>query len=113
MSAHNHQFDDAVAIAAIVDAFYSDKYPLGRVKVQKLLYLLHRHQGICVSDFKKKTAGPYADTVRYKGGEPIARKTSTSYLKAVSKELGISEERIWLRRSTMLSGGVCRQIYSG
>ena len=73
-SAHNHQFDDAVAIAAIVDAFYSDKYPLGRVKVQKLLYLLHRHQGVSVSDFKKKAAGPYADTVRYKGGEPIARK---------------------------------------
>lgn len=73
-SAHNHQFDDAVAIAAIVDAFYSDKYPLGRVKVQKLLYLLHRHQGVSVSDFKKKAAGPYADTVRYKGGEPIAKK---------------------------------------
>ena len=73
-SAHNHHFDDAVSIAAIVDAFYSDKYPLGRVKVQKLLYLLHRHQGVCVSDFKKKAAGPYADTVRYKGGEPIARK---------------------------------------
>lgn len=73
-SAHSHQFDDAVSIAAIVDAFYSDKYPLGRVKVQKLLYLLHRHQGVCVSDFKKKAAGPYADTVRYKGGEPIARK---------------------------------------
>ena len=72
--AHNHQFDDAVAIAAIVDAFYSDKYPLGRVKVQKLLYLLHRHQAVSVSDFKKKAAGPYADTVRYKGGEPIAKK---------------------------------------
>lgn len=71
---HNHQFDDAVTIAAIVDAFYSDKYPLGRVKVQKLLYLLHRHQGVSVSDFKKKAAGPYADTVRYKGGEPIAKK---------------------------------------
>lgn len=71
---HNHQFDYAVAIAAIVDAFYSDKYPLGRVKVQKLLYLLHRHQGVSVSDFKKKAAGPYADTVRYKGGEPIAKK---------------------------------------
>ena len=51
--AHNHQFDDAVAIAAIVDAFYSDKYPLGRVKVQKLLYLLHRHQAVSVSDFKR------------------------------------------------------------
>lgn len=73
-SAHNHQFDDAVAIAAIVNAFYSDKYPLGRVKVQKLLYLLHRHQAVSVSDFKKKAAGPYADTVRYKGGEPIAKK---------------------------------------
>lgn len=73
-SAHNHQFDDVVAIAAIVDAFYSDKYPLGRVKVQKLLYLLHRHQAVSVSDFKKKAAGPYADTVRYKGGEPIAKK---------------------------------------
>lgn len=71
---HNHQFDYAVAIAAIVDAFYSDKYPLGRVKVQKLLYLLHRHQGVSVSDFKKKAAGPYADTVWYKGGEPIAKK---------------------------------------
>ena len=73
-TAHNRQFDDAVAIAAIVDAFYSDKYPLGRVKVQKLLYLLHRHQAVSVSDFKKKAAGPYADTVRYKGGEPIAKK---------------------------------------
>ena len=73
-TAHNRQFDDAVSIAAIVDAFYSDKYPLGRVKVQKLLYLLHRHQAASVSDFKKKAAGPYADTVRYKGGEPIAKK---------------------------------------
>ena len=73
-TAHNRQFDDAVSIAAIVDAFYSDKYPLGRVKVQKLLYLLHRHQAVSVSDFKKKAAGPYADTVRYKGGEPIAKK---------------------------------------
>lgn len=73
-SAHNRQFDDAVSIAAIVDAFYSDKYPLGRVKVQKLLYLLHRHQAVSVSDFKKKAAGPYADTVRYRGGEPIAKK---------------------------------------
>lgn len=73
-TAHNHQFDDAVSIAAIVDTFYSDKYPLGRVKVQKLLYLLHRHQSVSVSDFKKKAAGPYADAVRYKGGEPIAIK---------------------------------------
>ena len=69
---HNHQFDDAVVIAAIVNAFYTDKFPLGRKKVQKLLYLLRRKQDADTSAFKKKAAGPYADEVRYKGGEPIA-----------------------------------------
>jgi type I restriction enzyme S subunit len=71
---HNQHFDDAVMIAGIVDAFYSEKYPLGRKKVQKLLYLLRRYQEESVVAFKKKAAGPYADEVRYKGGEPIARK---------------------------------------
>lgn len=72
---HNKQFDDAVTIAAIVNAFYSDKYPLGRKKVQKLLYLLRRHQDESTAAFKKKAAGPYADEVRYKGGEPVALKS--------------------------------------
>lgn len=84
--AHNHQFDDAVSIAAIVDDFYSDKYPLGRVKIQKLLYFLHRHKAVSVSDFKKKVAGPYADTVRYKGGEPIAKKNK--YIVSESSKQG-------------------------
>ncbi|MCL2273045.1 MAG: restriction endonuclease subunit S [Treponema sp.] len=70
---HTPQFDDAVMIAGIVNVFYSEKYPLGRKKVQKLLYLLHRHQDKSTTAFKKKAAGPYADEVRYKGGEPIAR----------------------------------------
>jgi len=70
---HNQQFDDAVMIAGIVNALYSDKYPLGRKKVQKCLYLLRRHQDESTAAFKKKAAGPYADEVRYKGGEPIAR----------------------------------------
>jgi len=79
----NKHIEDAVLIAAIVDTFYSDKYPLGRVKIQKLLYLLRRKQEASVADFKKKAAGPYADEIRYKGGEPIAIKnkyivTSTS-----------------------------------
>jgi type I restriction enzyme S subunit len=60
-------------IAGIVNALYSDKYPLGRKKVQKCLYLLRRHQDESTAAFKKKAAGPYADEVRYKGGEPIAR----------------------------------------
>jgi type I restriction enzyme S subunit len=70
---HNQQFDDAVMIAGIVNALYSDKFPLGRKKVQKCLYLLRRHQDESTTAFKKKAAGPYADEVRYKGGEPIAR----------------------------------------
>lgn len=69
----NQHIEDAVLIAAIVNAFYSDKYPLGRKKVQKLLYLVRRHQESSVACFKKKAAGPYADEVRYKGGEPIAK----------------------------------------
>ncbi|MBP3709821.1 MAG: restriction endonuclease subunit S [Treponema sp.] len=71
-SGHNRHFDDAVMIAAIVDAFYSPRYPLGRKKVQKLLYLMRRKQEADMSAFKKKAAGPYADEIRYKGGEPIA-----------------------------------------
>jgi type I restriction enzyme S subunit len=69
---HNRQFDDAVMIAGIVNAFYSKKYWLGRKKVQKLLYFLRRHQGESTAAFKKKAAGPYANTIRYDGGEPIA-----------------------------------------
>lgn len=72
--AHNQYFDDAVVIAGIVNAFYSAKYPLGRKKVQKLLYLVRRKEQANTSAFHKKAAGPYADEVRYKGGEPIARK---------------------------------------
>jgi type I restriction enzyme S subunit len=33
---------------------------------------LRRHQDESTTAFKKKAAGPYADEVRYKGGEPIA-----------------------------------------
>jgi type I restriction enzyme S subunit len=73
---HNQQFDDAVMIAGIVNVLYSDRFPLGRKKVQKCLYLLRRHQDESTEAFKKKAAGPYADEVRYKGGEPIARKAS-------------------------------------
>jgi len=77
---HNQQFDDAVMIAGIVNVLYSDKYPLGRKKLQKCLYLLRRHQDESTEAFKKKAAGPYADEIRYKGGEPIAIRNG--YIKA-------------------------------
>ncbi len=83
--AHNQHFDDAVMIAGIVNAFYSEKYPLGRKKVQKLLYLVRRKEQADTSAFHKKAAGPYADEVRYKGGEPIAQKNQYIQVKRSNK----------------------------
>lgn len=84
--AHNQHIEDAVLIGAIVNAFYSDKYTLGRKKIQKLLYLVRRHQEASVACFKKKAAGPYADEVRYKGGEPIAK--ANKYITTKTNTLG-------------------------
>ncbi len=72
---HNQHYDDAIAISAIVNAFYDDRFILGRVKVQKLLYLLRRKQDADMSAFKKKAAGPYNEEARYNGGESIAAKS--------------------------------------
>ena len=89
--AHNQHFDDAVMIAGIVNAFYSEKYPLGRKKVQKLLYLVRRKEQADISAFHKKAAGPYADEVRYKGGEPIAQKNK--YIQVERSEKGSRFEK--------------------
>ena len=90
---HNQQFDDAVMIAGIVNALYSDKYPLGRKRVQKCLYLLRRYQDEGTTAFKKKAAGPYADEVRYKGGEPIARSAHYITVTAVKGRQGTTFAR--------------------
>ena len=89
--AHNQHFDDVVMIAGIVNAFYSEKYPLGRKKVQKLLYLVRRKEQADISAFHKKAAGPYADEVRYKGGEPIAQKNK--YIQVKRSEKGSRFEK--------------------
>ena len=89
--AHNQHFDDAVMIAGFVNAFYSEKYPLGRKKVQKLLYLVRRKEQADISAFHKKAAGPYADEVRYKGGEPIAQKNK--YIQVKRNEKGSRFEK--------------------
>lgn len=88
---HTQQFDDAVMIAGIVNVLYSVKYPLGRKKVQKCLYLLRRRQHESTEAFKKKAAGPYADEVRYKGGEPIARRAK--YIATTSSKQGTTFAR--------------------
>lgn len=90
-TSHNQYFDDAVMIAGIVNAFYSEKYPLGRKKVQKLLYLVRRKEQADISAFHKKVAGPYADGIRYKGGEPIAQKNK--YIQVKRSEKGSRFEK--------------------
>lgn len=72
---HNEQFDDAVSLAAIVNAFYHPKYMLGRVKTYKLLYLMRRKQEADMAGFKEMAAGPYKSDARYNGGEDIAIKS--------------------------------------
>lgn len=109
IQAHNHHIEDAVLIGAIVNAFYSDKYILGRKKIQKLLYLVRRHQEASVACFKKKAAGPYADEIRYKGGEPIAK--NNKYITTKSNTLGtafskgenIEKALVYIEKWEMLS----------
>ena len=82
---HDEQFDDAVLISAIVNAFYTPQYPLGRKKVQKLLYLARRFQNAAPSGFLKKAAGPYKPSARYSGGEKIAQKSGYVTLTGADK----------------------------
>ena len=82
---HDEQFDDAVLISAIVNAFYTPQYPLGRKKVQKLLYLARRFQNTAPSGFLKKAAGPYKPSARYSGGEKIAQKSGYVTLTGADK----------------------------
>jgi type I restriction enzyme S subunit len=72
--AHNKEFEDAVIIAAIVNGFYNPQYRLGRVKVTKLRYLFDRKRGADVSSYMEKAAGPYDPSVRYSGGEAVAKR---------------------------------------
>lgn len=82
---HDEQFDDAVLISAIVNAFYTPQYPLGRKKVQKLLYFARRFQNTAPSGFLKKAAGPYKPSARYCGGEKIAQKSGYVTLTGADK----------------------------
>ena len=50
-----------------------------------MLYLVRRKEQADISAFHKKAAGPYADEVRYKGGEPIAQKNKYIQIKRSEK----------------------------
>lgn len=68
----NRAFNDAVVISVLAKQFGSEAYPLGRMRYQKLSYLLHRHAEGQVEGYLKKAAGPYNPNTRYGGSEKIA-----------------------------------------
>ena len=69
---HNWQFNEAVVISTLVRNFGTERYPLGRMRYSKLMYLLHRHKEGQAKGYLKKAAGPYNPRARYGGPEGIA-----------------------------------------
>lgn len=69
---HNWQFNEAVAISVLARKFGTERFPLGRVRYTKLLYLLHRHKEGRAEGYLKKASGPYNPRTRYGGPERIA-----------------------------------------
>ena len=69
---HNWQFNEAVVISVLARNFGTERYPLGRMRYTKLLYLLHRHKEGRTEGYLKKAAGPYNPRIRYGGSERIA-----------------------------------------
>lgn len=74
MPKHNQMFDDAVVFANIVASCYDERYPLGRKKCQKMMYLFKRFNNASVEQFGHYAAGPYDNKARYGGFESIAIK---------------------------------------
>jgi len=70
---HNWAINEAVVIAALVNHFGSENYPLGRKRYTKLAYLLHRHAERKAEGYLKKAAGPYNPQTKYGGPERIAQ----------------------------------------
>jgi type I restriction enzyme S subunit len=92
---HNQAIEDAVILGVITDLYATEQYPLAPFYAQKLPYLLHRHMEGKAQGFKKKAAGPYNSSYKYKTALPIALKNKyvvgikaiykgTNYLNLVS-----------------------------
>lgn len=71
---HNVQFNEAVLISVLAGRYGNTKFPLGRFRYTKFLYLFHRHVEGAANGYLKKAAGPYNPSNRYGGPEGIAVK---------------------------------------
>lgn len=81
---HNWQFNEAVVISVLALEFGTERYPLGRMRYTKLLYLLHRHAAGHAEGYLKKAAGPYNPRNRDGGPERIA--LEKGYIRRHKKE---------------------------
>ena len=81
---HNQAFNEAVVLSILTKKFGSERYPLGRFRRTKLLYLFHRHAEGQAEGYLKKAAGPYNPAVKYRGPEGIALKKG--YVRAHSAD---------------------------
>jgi hypothetical protein len=86
---HNWQINEAVVLAMVVKEFGSEEYPLGRKRITKLSYLLHRHADRVATGYLKKAAGPYNPGVKYKGPESIAEKNGYVRRHSTGKHSGL------------------------
>ncbi len=69
----NEAFLEAVLLSVITQSFSNKKYPIGRFRRTKLVYLLRRHIQAGVADYLKQAAGPYRPKTKYGNAEKIAR----------------------------------------
>ncbi len=68
----NEAFREAVLLSVITQRFGSKRYPIGRFRRTKLVYLLRRHIQAGVADYLKQAAGPYRPKTKYGYAEKIA-----------------------------------------
>ena len=69
---HSKEYNEAVVIAALVDRFATEKYPMTAFDFQKFPYLFHRHLEGVAEGYKKFAAGPYNPNIKYGGPQGIA-----------------------------------------
>jgi len=69
------EFVEAIVIAQLTRALATSKFPLGRMRYNKLAYLAHRKaEDDVMQRYLKKAAGPYSPWAKYGGPERIALK---------------------------------------
>jgi type I restriction enzyme S subunit len=71
---HSKGYEDAVILAALVNAFGTEEHPFTAFDCQKFPYLLHRHIEGVAENYNKFAAGPYNPALKYKTARPIALK---------------------------------------